>query len=74
MLGDTLRFGLLGTRGRQHFTVQRSDRQTGQLMLTRPVEGPDTLEAEVEMSELEKGRMLGRYVTRVTLFVSQYHF
>ncbi|XP_023646214.1 fibulin-7 [Paramormyrops kingsleyae] len=74
MLGDTLRFGLLGTRGRQHFTVQRSDRQTGQLMLTRPVEGPATLEAEVEMSELEKGSMLGRYITRVTLFVSQYHF
>uniref|UniRef100_A0A673JGX3 Fibulin-7-like n=1 Tax=Sinocyclocheilus rhinocerous TaxID=307959 RepID=A0A673JGX3_9TELE len=33
ILGDTLRFGLLGNRGVQHFSVQRSGRLTGQLVL-----------------------------------------
>lgn len=74
-LGDTLRFTLLGGRqARRHFTVQRSDRQTGQLMLVRPVQGPTTLEAEVEMTELERRVQLGRYITKITMFVSQYEF
>ncbi|KAM4743611.1 fibulin-7 isoform 2-T2 [Anableps anableps] len=74
-LGDTLRFTLLGGRqARRHFTVQRSDRQTGQLMLVSPVQGPTTLEAEVEMSELERRVQLGRYITKITMFVSQYEF
>ncbi|KAL2088496.1 hypothetical protein ACEWY4_015395 [Coilia grayii] len=75
MIGDTLRFSLLGgPRARRHFTVQRSDRQTGQLMLVSPVSGPATLEAEVEMSELERRMLLGRYITKVTIFVSPYDF
>ncbi|KAG5839258.1 hypothetical protein ANANG_G00203140 [Anguilla anguilla] len=53
---------------------RRSDRQTGQLLLVSPVQGPATLEAEVEMSELERRVTLGRYVTRVTVFVSPYAF
>uniref|UniRef100_A0A3B5LW15 Fibulin 7 n=1 Tax=Xiphophorus couchianus TaxID=32473 RepID=A0A3B5LW15_9TELE len=74
-LGDTLRFTLLGGRqARHHFTVQRSDRQTGQLMLVNPVQGPTALEAEVEMSELERRVQLGRYITKITMFVSQYEF
>lgn len=74
-MGDTLRFSLLGGRqARRHFTVQRSDRVTGQLMLASPVQGPATLEAEVEMSELERRVQLGRYITKVTMFVSQYEF
>ncbi|XP_023187804.1 fibulin-7-like isoform X1 [Xiphophorus maculatus] len=74
-LGDTLRFTLLGGRqARRHFTVQRSDRQTGQLMLVNPVQGPTALEAEVEMSELERRVQLGRYITKITMFVSQYEF
>ncbi|XP_062327238.1 fibulin-7 isoform X1 [Osmerus eperlanus] len=75
VMGDTLRFSLLGGKqARRHFTVQRSDRQTGQLMLVSPIPGPATLEAEVEMSELEKRVQLGRYITKVTMFVSQYDF
>ena len=74
LLGDTLRFGLLGNRGQRHFTVQRSGQTTGQLLLVSPPQGPDTLQAEVEMSELEKRKLLGRYVTKVTLFVSPYTF
>lgn len=74
-IGDTLRFSLLGGRqARRHFTVQRSDRVTGQLMLVSSVQGPATLEAEVEMSELERRVQLGRYITKVTMFVSQYEF
>lgn len=74
-IGDTLRFSLLGGKqARRHFTVQRSDRVTGQLMLVTPVQGPASLEAEVEMSELEKRVQLGRYITKVTMFVSQYEF
>lgn len=74
-MGDTLRFSLLGGKqARRHFTVQRSDRLTGQLMLVTPVQGPATLEAEVEMSELERRAQLGRYITKVTMFVSQYDF
>ncbi|KAM4601842.1 fibulin-7-like [Polymixia lowei] len=74
VLGDTLRFGLAGGRGRGHFSVQRSGRQTGTLLLVNPVRGPATLEAEVEMSELERHALLGRYLTRVTMFVSPYDF
>ncbi|XP_036440441.1 fibulin-7 [Colossoma macropomum] len=74
VLGDTLRFALLGGRGRRHFTVQRSDRQTGQLMLVSPIQGPATLEVEVEMSELERRVQIGCYITKITLFVSQYEF
>eukprot|EP00066_Takifugu_rubripes_P005794 XP_003970113.1 PREDICTED: fibulin-7-like isoform X1 [Takifugu rubripes] len=75
LIGDTLRFSLLGgQQARRHFTVQRSDRVTGELMLVRPVQGPATLEAEVEMTELERRVQLGRYITKVTMFVSQYDF
>ncbi|XP_039988256.1 fibulin-7-like [Xiphias gladius] len=74
VLGDTLRFGLAGGRGRGHFSVQRSGRQTGTLLLVSPIKGPATLEAEVEMSELERNALLGRYLTKVTLFVSPYEF
>ncbi|KAM6973311.1 fibulin-7-like [Aplochiton taeniatus] len=74
VLGDTLRFALAGARGRGHFSVQRTGRQTGTLVLVAPARGPAQLEAEVEMSELEKGALLGRYLTKVTLFVSPYAF
>ncbi|XP_010877888.1 fibulin-7 isoform X2 [Esox lucius] len=74
-MGDTLRFSLLSRgQARRHFIVQRSDRQTGQLVLVRPVQGPAVLEAEVEMSELDKRVLLARYITKVTMFISQYEF
>lgn len=43
-------------------------------MLVSPVQGPATLEAEVEMSELERGVQLGRFITKVTMFISPYEF
>lgn len=75
LTGDTIRFSLLGGKqARRHFTVQRSDRAMGELMLVSPVQGPATLEAEVEMAEVEKKAQLGKYITKVTMFVSQYDF
>lgn len=74
VLGDTLRFGLAGNRGRGHFSVQRSGRLTGTLLLVTPIKGPAILKAEVEMSELASHSLLGRYLTKVTLFVSPYAF
>nr|XP_020449038.1 fibulin-7-like [Monopterus albus] len=74
VLGDTLRFGLAGGQGHTHFSVQRSGRQTGTLLLVTPIKGPATMEAEVEMSELEHNALLSRYLTKVTLFVSPYEF
>ncbi|KAK2848379.1 hypothetical protein Q7C36_010061 [Tachysurus vachellii] len=74
MIGDTLRFSLLGSHGRRHFSIQRSDRQTGELLLLSPIQGPDTLEVEVEMKELEKKELIGRYITMITIFISQYEF
>lgn len=74
MIGDTLRFAVLGSRGRRHFSIQRSDRQTGELLLLSPMRGPDTLEVEVEMSELERRLLIGRYITKITVFISQYEF
>ncbi|KAK3569767.1 hypothetical protein QTP86_004194 [Hemibagrus guttatus] len=74
MIGDALRFAVLESRGRRHFSIQRSDRQTGELLLLSPIQGPDSLEVEVEMSELEKRELIGRYITKITFFVSQYEF
>ncbi|XP_004069483.1 fibulin-7-like isoform X1 [Oryzias latipes] len=74
VLGDTLRFGLAGGHGRGYFSVQRTGRQTGTLLLVRSIKGPAALEAEVEMSELQQGTLLGRYVTKVSLLVSAYDF
>lgn len=74
VLGDTLRFGLAGGSGHGHFSVQRSGRQTGTLLLVTPIRGPTTLEAEVEMTELENHYVLGRYITKVMLFISAFDF
>ncbi|XP_062817599.1 fibulin-7 [Anolis carolinensis] len=73
-VGDSLRFGILGGNGQGRLVVQRSDQHTGELVLTRPVLGPATLEAELEMSEFSRKTLLGKHLFRVTLFVSQYEF
>lgn len=74
ILGDTLRFGLAGGSGHGHFSVQHSGRQSGTLLLVTPIRGPNTLEAKVEMSELENHYVLGCYITKVMLFVSAFDF
>ncbi|XP_038610288.1 fibulin-7-like isoform X2 [Tachyglossus aculeatus] len=73
-VGDSLRFAIAGGRGLAAFTVQRSDRHTGELVMTSPVPGPATLEVELEMSELSRKVLLGKHIFRITVFVSPYEF
>lgn len=40
VLRDMLRFALVGGRGHSHFSVQRSGRQTGTLLLVKPIGVP----------------------------------
>ncbi|XP_009072795.1 PREDICTED: fibulin-7-like, partial [Acanthisitta chloris] len=72
-VGDSLRFTITGGRGQGVFAVRRSDRQTGELLLT-PVAGPATLEVELEMSEFSRKVLLGKHIFKVTVFVSPYVF
>uniref|UniRef100_A0A669QQ63 Fibulin 7 n=1 Tax=Phasianus colchicus TaxID=9054 RepID=A0A669QQ63_PHACC len=73
-VGDSLRFTIIGGRGQGVFAVRRSDRQTGELVLSSPVVGPATLEVELEMSEFSRKVLLGKHIFKVTAFVSQYEF
>ncbi|KAF1667825.1 Fibulin-7, partial [Aptenodytes patagonicus] len=73
-VGDSLRFAIMSGRGQGVFTVRRSDRQTGELVLTSPVAGPATLEVELEMSEFSRKVLLGKHIFKVTAFVSPYEF
>ncbi|XP_070616788.1 fibulin-7-like [Erythrolamprus reginae] len=73
-LGDSLRFALLRGNSQGRLAVQRSDWQTGELVLTCSVLGPATLEAEVEMSEFAQKILLGKHIFKVTVLVSQYEF
>ncbi|EMP29720.1 Fibulin-7 [Chelonia mydas] len=74
LVGDSLRFAIVGGRGQGVFAVQRSDRHTGELILTSPVVGPATLEVELEMSKLARKVLLGKHIFRVTAFISQSQF
>ncbi|NXX20187.1 FBLN7 protein, partial [Podargus strigoides] len=74
LVGDSLRFAIMGGRGQSIFAVRRSDRQTGELVLTSPVAGPATLEVELEMSEFSRKVLLGKHIFKVTVFVSPYEF
>ncbi|NXN32090.1 FBLN7 protein, partial [Nycticryphes semicollaris] len=73
-VGDSLRFAIMGGRGQGVFTVRRSDRQAGELVLINPVVGPATLEVELEMSEFSRKVLLGKHIFKVTAFVSPYEF
>lgn len=73
-VGDSLRFAILGGNSQGMLAVQRADRQTGELVLTRPAVGPAMLEAELEMSEFARKIPLGKHIFKVTVFVSQYEF
>ncbi|NWU96012.1 FBLN7 protein, partial [Upupa epops] len=74
LVGDSLRFTITGGRGQGVFTVRRSDRQTGELVLSSPVAGPATLEVELEMSEFSRKVLLGKHIFKITTFVSPYEF
>ncbi|XP_052579734.1 fibulin-7 isoform X2 [Peromyscus californicus insignis] len=71
---NSLRFGIVGGNSRGHFVMQRSDRQTGELILTQTLEGPQTLEVDVDMSEYLERSFQANHVSKVTIFVSRYDF
>uniref|UniRef100_A0A0P6K8T2 Fibulin-7 isoform 1 n=1 Tax=Heterocephalus glaber TaxID=10181 RepID=A0A0P6K8T2_HETGA len=71
---NSLRFGIVGGNSRGHFVMQRSDRQTGELILVQTLEGPQTLEVDVDMSEYLDRSFQANHVSKVTIFVSPYDF
>nr|XP_055026984.1 fibulin-7 [Misgurnus anguillicaudatus] len=72
---DSLRFGIAGGgEARSLFVMQRSDRQTGELILVQPLRGPQELSVEVEMSEYADRTFQAKHLARVHLLVSAYEF
>ncbi|XP_066553082.1 fibulin-7 [Amia ocellicauda] len=71
---DSLRFGIVGGNGRGHFVMQRSDRQTGELILVQRLRGPQETEVEVDMSEYLERTFQAKHVSKVTVFVSPHEF
>ncbi|XP_048386371.1 fibulin-7 isoform X2 [Stegostoma tigrinum] len=67
---DNLRFGIIGKNNQGQFVVQRSDRQTGELILVQPLKGPCTVEVDVDMSEYRDRTFQSKHVSKVTLFIS----
>ncbi|XP_025966184.2 fibulin-7 [Dromaius novaehollandiae] len=71
---DSLRFGIVGGNNRGHFVMQRSDRQTGELILVQSLKGPQTIEVDVDMSEYLDRAFQAKHVSKITVFVSAYEF
>ncbi|XP_047299274.1 fibulin-7 isoform X2 [Homo sapiens] len=64
---NSLRFGIVGGNSRGHFVMQRSDRQTGDLILVQNLEGPQTLEVDVDMSEYLDRSFQANHVSKAQL-------
>ncbi|XP_029450125.1 fibulin-7 [Rhinatrema bivittatum] len=71
---DSLRFGIVGGNSRGNFVMQRSDRQTGELILVQSLQGPQTIEVDVDMSEYLDRTFQAKHVSKITIFVSLYDF
>ncbi|KAJ1154323.1 hypothetical protein NDU88_007075 [Pleurodeles waltl] len=71
---DSLRFGIVGGNSRGHFVMQRSDRQTGELILVQSLQGPQVVEVDVDMSEYLDRTFQAKHVSKITVFVTPYEF
>ncbi|XP_043112126.1 fibulin-7 isoform X2 [Puntigrus tetrazona] len=72
---DSLRFRIAGGgEARSLFVMQRSDRQTGELILVQPLRGPQELSVEVEMSEYAERSFQAKHLARVHLLISPHEF
>ncbi|MEE6474864.1 hypothetical protein FKM82_010521 [Ascaphus truei] len=71
---DSLRFGIVGGNSRGNFVMQRSDRQTGELILVQSLQGPQTIEVDVDMSEYLDRMFQAKHASKITVFVSPYDF
>ncbi|MCI4376696.1 hypothetical protein PGIGA_G00191370 [Pangasianodon gigas] len=72
---DSLRFGIVeGGDARGMFVMQRSDRQTGELILVQPLLGPQELSVDVEMAEYLDRTFQAKHLARVHVLISPYKF
>ena len=71
---DSLRFGIVGGNARGTFVMQRSDRQTGELLLVQQLRGPLDLSVDVDMSEYSERTFQAKHVAKVHVLVSPYSF
>uniref|UniRef100_A0A3Q2GFS5 Fibulin 7 n=1 Tax=Cyprinodon variegatus TaxID=28743 RepID=A0A3Q2GFS5_CYPVA len=71
---DSLRFGIAGGNSRGIFVMQRSDRQTGELILVQQLRGPHEVSVDVEMSEYADRSFQAKHVAKVHILVSPYNF
>lgn len=71
---DSLRFGIVGGNSRGIFVMQRSDRQTGELIMVQPLRGPQEISVDVDMSEYSDRTFQAKHVARVHVLVSPYTF
>ncbi|MGH0158823.1 UNVERIFIED_CONTAM: hypothetical protein FKN15_039092 [Acipenser sinensis] len=71
---DSLRFGIVGGNSKGHFVMQRSDRQTGELILVQSLYGPQIIEVDMDMSEYLDRTFQAKHVSKVTVFVSPNEF
>ncbi|XP_068580846.1 fibulin-7 isoform X2 [Cebidichthys violaceus] len=71
---DSLRFGIVGGNSRGIFVMQRSDRQTGELILVQQLRGPQEISVDVDMSEYSDRTFQAKHVSRVNILVSPYNF
>lgn len=72
---DSLRFGIAGGGdARGIFVMQRSDRQTGELILVQPLLGPQELSVDVDMAEYSDRTFQAKHLARVHVLVSPYEF
>ncbi|KAM8858815.1 fibulin-7 isoform 3-T3 [Spinachia spinachia] len=71
---DSLRFGIVGGNTRGIFVMQRSDRQTGELILVQQLRGPQEISVDVDMSEYSDRTFQAKHVARVNVLVSPHSF
>ncbi|KAH0510962.1 Fibulin-7 [Microtus ochrogaster] len=71
---NSLRFRIVGGNSRGHFVIQRSDRQTGELILKQTLKGPQTVQVDVDMSEYLVRSYQAVHTSKITIFVSPYEF
>lgn len=71
---DSLRFGIVGGNSRGMFVMQRSDRQTGELILVQSLRGPQEISVDVDMSEYSDRTFQAKHVAKVHVLVSPYAF
>ncbi|XP_046731240.1 fibulin-7 isoform X2 [Silurus meridionalis] len=72
---DSLRFGIVEEGdARGMFIMQRSDRQTGELILVQTLLGPQELSVDVEMAEYSDRTFQAKHLARVHVLISPYEF